>query len=99
MTTCASADQARALAAALVAKRLAACVNTLPQVSSTYRWEGKIEVADECLLLIKTTRARYAALEREIKVQSAYELPEIVAVRLDGGSSEYLQWLATSVAD
>jgi periplasmic divalent cation tolerance protein len=99
MTTCASPDQARELAAALVGERLAACVNALPQVSSTYRWEGKIDVAEECLLLIKTTRARFKALEQAIKARSTYELPEILAVRIDAGSDEYLQWICASVAD
>ena len=99
ITTCANADDARALAAALVGDRLAACVNAIPQISSTYRWAGKIEVADECLLLIKTTRDRYPALEGAIKARSKYELPEILAVRIDAASAEYLRWIEASVAD
>ncbi|HEY5569117.1 MAG TPA: divalent-cation tolerance protein CutA [Gammaproteobacteria bacterium] len=98
MTTCADAVQARELATALVAQRLAACVNSLPHVSSTYRWDGKIERSEECLLLIKTTRDRFAALEREIKARSRYELPEVLAVRVDGGSAEYLSWVEACVA-
>jgi periplasmic divalent cation tolerance protein len=99
MTTCANAEDARELAAALVGDRLAACVNAIPRVSSTYRWAGKIEVADECLLLIKTTRARYPALAASIKARSKYELPEILAVGVDAASDEYLRWIATSVAE
>jgi periplasmic divalent cation tolerance protein len=99
MTTCASADQARELAAALVGDRLAACVNALPQVSSTYRWEGKIDVAEECLVLIKTTRARFTAVELAIKARSTYELPEILAVRIETGSAEYLRWIGAGVTE
>ena len=88
VTTCADAEQGRELAAALVRERLAACVNAVPRVASTYRWDGKIEQADECLLLIKTTRDRFEALEQAIKTRSRYELPEIIAVAVDRGSAE-----------
>jgi periplasmic divalent cation tolerance protein len=98
LTTCADAAEAKELATALVTQRLAACVSSMPRVSSTYRWEGKVEQAEECLLLIKTTRDRLSALEQEIKSRSSYELPEVLAVRVDTGSSEYLSWLKTSVA-
>jgi periplasmic divalent cation tolerance protein len=97
VTTCGSAEHGRELAEALVGARLAACVNVVPRVSSTYWWNGKIEHADECLLLIKTTRGRFAALEQAIKGRSQYELPEIVAVQVDRGSAEYLRWVETSV--
>lgn len=97
VTTCADAEQGRDLATALVRERLAACVNAVPRVSSTYRWDGKIEHADECLLLIKTTRDRFEALEQAIKARSRYDLPEILAVQVDGGSAEYLRWVEASV--
>jgi periplasmic divalent cation tolerance protein len=97
VTTCADAEQGRDLATALVRDRLAACVNAVPRVSSTYRWDGKIEHADECLLLIKTTRDRFEALEQAIKARSSYELPEIVAVEIERGSDEYLRWVESSV--
>jgi len=98
MTTCADAEQGRELARALVAERLAACVNAVPRVSSTYRWQGEVEQAEECLLLIKTTRARFAALETAIKARSRYELPEVLAVPVVAGSAEYLEWIASAVA-
>jgi periplasmic divalent cation tolerance protein len=97
VTTCADAEHGRDLAAALVRERLAACVNAVPRVSSTYRWDGKIEQADECLLLIKTTRDRFEALEQAIKARSSYELPEIIAVEVERGSDEYLHWVESSV--
>jgi periplasmic divalent cation tolerance protein len=96
MTTCAAADADR-LAARLVGERMAACVNSVPHLSSTYVWNGKIEHADECLLLIKTTRARFPALERAINEYSAYELPEIIAVAVDSGSAAYCAWVEASV--
>jgi periplasmic divalent cation tolerance protein len=97
VTTCADAEQGRDLAAALVRDRLAACVNAVPRVSSTYRWDGKIEQAEECLLLIKTTRERFGALEQAIKARSRYELPEVIAVDVERGSAEYLAWVEASV--
>jgi periplasmic divalent cation tolerance protein len=97
VTTCADAEQARDLAMALVRERLAACVNAVPRVSSTYRWQGKIEHTDECLLLIKTTRGRFEALEQAIKARSSYELPEIIAVEVERGSEDYLRWVDSSV--
>ena len=69
----------------------------LSNVSSTYRWQGKIERGSEVLLLIKTTEDQLEAIERTIKTRSSYELPEVVAVRIHAGSPEYLSWVGTSV--
>ncbi len=89
-------DRARALAlaSALVERRLAACVNVLAECSSVYRWQGKIETAAEVPVLIKTSAARYAALEQAIRELHPYELPEIVAVPIRGGLPGYLHWVA-----
>lgn len=86
---------AHALATALVAERLAACVNLLAPCRSVYRWQGKVENATETPLLIKTTAGRYAALEAAIRARHPYELPEIVAVPVAHGLPEYLDWVAT----
>ncbi|MDP1734898.1 MAG: divalent-cation tolerance protein CutA [Sulfuritalea sp.] len=86
---------AHVLAAALVGDRLAACVNVLAPCRSVYRWQGAIENATEIPLLIKTTAARYPALEAAIRARHPYELPEIIAVPLAHGLPEYLDWLAT----
>jgi len=99
LTTCASNAEAERLAAELVERRLAACVNTVSQVASTYRWQGKIERAEESLLVIKTTQERFAAVQTVIRTRSGYELPEVLAVPVTAGSSEYLQWLGAAVAD
>ncbi|KAF0163080.1 MAG: periplasmic divalent cation tolerance protein [Rhodocyclaceae bacterium] len=84
---------AQALATALVTERLAACVNVLAPCRSIYRWQGEIESTPEVPLLIKSTTARYAALEAAIRARHPYELPEIVAVPIAHGLPEYLAWL------
>ncbi|CAG4884334.1 Divalent-cation tolerance protein CutA [Georgfuchsia toluolica] len=88
------AASAQALAANLIESRVAACVNILAPCRSVYRWQGKIEIAEEVPLLIKTTAERYAALERAIRTQHPYELPEIVAVPLSKGLPAYVDWVA-----
>ena len=89
-------DEASAhmLATALVTERLAACVNVLAPCRSVYRWQGKVEHAQEVPLLIKTTAERYKALEAAIRARHPYELPEIIAVPIAHGLPEYLTWVA-----
>ena len=98
MTTCADADEADKLAAALVEERLAACVNRVDGVVSTYRWESRLHRDRETLLLIKTTEARFDELRRAISQRASYDVPEVIAVPVSGGSPAYLDWLADSVA-
>jgi periplasmic divalent cation tolerance protein len=89
-------DRAAALklAQALVARRLAACVNVLAECSSVYRWKGEVENATEVPVLIKTRAQRYAEVEAAIRELHPYELPEIVAVPVGRGLAAYLQWVA-----
>lgn len=91
--TCPDPATAERLAAILVGEQLAACVNVLPGVRSTYRWQGQLERADEVLLLIKTTRERYPALQARLPAVHPYELPELVAVEARDGLPAYLQWV------
>jgi periplasmic divalent cation tolerance protein len=86
------AATAARLAETLVSERLAACVNALPGITSTYRWEGRIETATEQLLLIKCSVARLPALQARIESLHPYELPEIVAVEVASGLPRYLAW-------
>ncbi|MGH8726935.1 MAG: divalent-cation tolerance protein CutA [Burkholderiales bacterium] len=86
-------ESAEQLARRLVERRVAACVNVLAECGSIYRWEGKLENAREVPMLIKTTSARYAEVEREIKAAHPYELPEIVAVPVAAGLQRYLDWV------
>jgi len=98
VTTCGSAREGRRIARALVEQRLAACVNIqqLP-MQSVYRWKGRVESAKEYLLLIKTSRKRFAALEQAIRRLHSYEVPEIVALPIVAGSAKYLAWISDSV--
>lgn len=92
--TCPDTDSAARIAAALVEERLAACVNRLPGVASTYRWQGRIEQANEVLLLIKTTAERLPALQQRLPQLHSYELPELIVVEAAGGLPAYLDWVA-----
>jgi len=94
VTNLPDAASARALAEHVVAERLAACVNILAPCRSVYRWQGKVEEAEEVPLLMKTSADRYAALEAAIRARHPYELPEIVAVPISHGLPDYLAWLA-----
>ena len=98
LTTCGGTEEADALAALLVEKRLAACVNAIGNVKSTYRWRERVEQDQETLLIIKTTEARRDAVERIIREQSRYELPEVLAIPV-AGSAPYLGWIEESVGE
>jgi periplasmic divalent cation tolerance protein len=89
---------AEALASALVEARLAACASLTPGVQSVYRWQGKIERANEVTLTIKTTQRHYAALEAAIRAAHPYELPEIIALPVVAGLSSYLQWVVAETS-
>jgi periplasmic divalent cation tolerance protein len=91
--TAANGEEATRLADMLVGAHLAACVQILPEMESVYRWQGKIERQSEILLLAKTTRAKFAELEREVRALHSYDTPEIIAVPIVDGSAPYLDWL------
>jgi periplasmic divalent cation tolerance protein len=90
-------DEASKIAEALVAERLAACVNIIPAIESVYRWEGAVTRDREVLLVIKTTDERYSDLERRLKALHSYSTPEVIAFRIRRGSEDYLRWLRESV--
>ncbi|HEX8817784.1 MAG TPA: divalent-cation tolerance protein CutA [Terriglobales bacterium] len=96
VTTAGSADEARRLAEALLERRLAACVNILPKVTSIYRWKGKVEESAEWMLWIKTTQALFEAVRDAIKEMHSYELPECICLAVEDGSHEYLEWVRES---
>jgi periplasmic divalent cation tolerance protein len=99
LTTCGNDEDAGVLARVLVERRLAACVNAVSKVSSTYRWKGEVQQDQETLLIIKTTAPRLAAVEKTIRERSKYELPELIALPVQAGSSNYLEWIRESVAE
>ena len=98
LTTCGNDEDATALARKLVEGRLAACVNTVSKVASTYRWKGEVQQDQETLLIIKTTASRLAALEQAVREHSKYELPELIALPVAAGGADYLAWIGESVA-
>ena len=93
VTTMPDQNSADALAAELVERGLAACVNIGPPATSVYRWEGRVKRDTEWLLMIKTTVDRYAVLENAIVERHPYELPEVIAVPVTHGLSAYLAWI------
>lgn len=94
VTTTNSREDADRIARALVEQRVAGCVQILGPISSTYRWQGEIETAQEWLCLIKSRRDRYPDLEQAIRELHSYDVPEILATPVVAGSAAYLQWLA-----
>lgn len=97
LTTAGSDEEARKIARGLIERRLAACVNVIPQVRSLYWWEGKLETSEEHLLLIKTVKSHEEAVRQAIRELHSYQLPECIALEI-GGSVEYLKWIEDSVA-
>ena len=97
LMTAANGEEAARLADLMIGAHLAACVQILPEMESVYRWEGTIERQAEILLLAKTTRSKFADLEREVRNLHSYETPEIIALPIVTGSAPYLDWLFASV--
>jgi periplasmic divalent cation tolerance protein len=97
LSTAGSQDEAQKIAQALVERRLAACVNVIPQIESIYRWQGKVESAQEWLLLIKTTAERFSAVRDAICELHSYDVPECIAITIEDGSVPYLEWIEQSV--
>lgn len=94
-----SAEEAERLSAALLERRLAACVQVIGPISSRYRWQGKLEQAREWLCLAKTEAGRYPELETTVRELHSYEEPEIVATAIVAGSAGYLDWIGESLSE
>lgn len=88
---------ARKLARAALQARLIACANLIPKIESHYRWRGKIVSSGEVLLLLKTSRARLAALEKLALAKHPYDTPEFLVLPVSAGSRRYLKWITNSV--
>jgi len=99
ITTVAQREDAERIARTLVEQRLAACVQVIGPVSSTYRWRGAIETAQEWQCWAKSRRDLYDAIEQAIRRIHPYEVPEILAVPVVAGSASYLAWLEGEVAE
>ena len=96
--TAGSKEEADKLSRGLVEEKLAFCVNAVPGIQSTYQWEGKIHVDDEILLIVKTRQDRYEALERWVKQNHSYDIPEIISLPIQKGLPEYVQAIDDWVA-
>ncbi len=98
LCTVPSTEVAERLARGVVEAKLAACVNIVPGVRSIYRWEGAVQDDQELLLVVKSTQARYAALEAWLTEQHPYDVPEVIALDTTVGSRAYLDWLLAGVS-
>ena len=97
VTTVANRDDAHRLARALVERKLAACAQ-ISEIESIYHWQGEVQQSGELRVLFKTTDERYALVESTIRELHPYEMPEVIALPIVGGASEYLRWIQESVS-
>ena len=91
-------ETANDIARTLVAEKFVACANIIPAVHSIYRWKGKVEAGGEVLVFFKTTRDRQKAFQDKLSSLHPYELPEIIYLKIDKGSPDYLRWVGESCA-
>ena len=99
LTTAGSEEEAGRIAALLIERRLAACVQVVGPITSRYRWQGEIEEEREWQCLAKTTRAAYERVEAAIREAHSYDEPEIIAIPIVAGSAGYLAWIEANVGD
>jgi periplasmic divalent cation tolerance protein len=97
LTTCAAEADAERMARSLIAGRLAACVTVVPGARSFYRWKDGIESAGEFLLIVKTSRDLFGALQEEMEKLHPYEVPELIALPVVAGAENYLSWLQSNL--
>lgn len=97
LITAESMDEASRVARALVEEKLAACCNIVPQIRSIYEWEGQVQDDPEVLLIVKTTQQRLADLTARATELHSYDVPEVIALPITGGSRPYLDWVADTI--
>jgi len=94
LITTAGAEEAQRIADGLLEERKAACVSIVPKVSSRFRWQGKLEKAEESLLIVKSQAKLLSQIVELVKKHHRYEVPEIIALSITGGNPDYLEWIA-----
>lgn len=97
LCTCPNNSSANQIAQHLVQEKLAACVNILPGLTSVYSWQGKVESSTEVQLIIKTEAKKFDALSEQINQLHPYDVPEIIALNIQQGDSNYLNWISESL--
>jgi len=97
LSTCATQEEAEKLARVLLDERLAACVNVIPGIRSYYRWKGAIESANECLLVVKSSRELIGSIGAVLEKEHSYEVPELLALPVVEGGTNYLNWLLANL--
>ena len=93
LVTAVNQEEAVRIGKGMVKAKLAACANIIPGIQSIYRWKGKVVKAQEVLLILKSTKPRYRALEKAIKAIHTYETPEILALPVKEGLDQYMGWV------
>ena len=97
LSTCATQEEAERIARALLDERLAACVNVIPGIRSYYRWKGAIESANECLLVVKSSRELFNSIGAVLEKEHSYEVPELLALPVVEGATNYLNWFLANL--
>lgn len=95
--TCANKEEGGKISQGLLGKKLVACVNLIPEITSRYWWQEKIEVSSETLLIIKTKKSLFKQIVAEVKKLHSYTVPEIIALPIIEGNKDYLNWIKKSV--
>ena len=98
LSTVGNASDAQRIGRALVERRLVACVNVVPGVTSIYAWKGSVTTDSELLLVIKTRRAKLDEVRSALLELHPYEVPELIALPIEGGHGAYLEWIEDSVS-
>jgi periplasmic divalent cation tolerance protein len=97
LSTCAGEEEAEKLSRLLLDDRLAACVNVIRPMRSYYHWKGAIETADECLLIIKSSRELFDSVRQVLEKAHSYEVPEVLALPVVDGAKNYINWLEANL--